>query len=79
MPKIVLSLIGKVGAAGAFISIYVFSAELYPTTVRNAGIGASSCAARIGAMAAPYIADIVSSFFLSKFKLPLPIQYSIYY
>jgi OCT family organic cation transporter-like MFS transporter 4/5 len=54
-------LIGKTGASGAFASIYVFSAELYPTTVRNAGIGASSCAARIGAMAAPYIADIVST------------------
>lgn len=55
---IALALIGKTGASGAFASIYVFSAELYPTTVRNAGIGASSCAARIGAMAAPYIADI---------------------
>ncbi|XP_060551322.1 organic cation transporter protein-like [Ruditapes philippinarum] len=55
---IALSLIGKTGAAGAFASIYVYSAELFPTTVRNSGIGASSCAARLGAMAAPIIADI---------------------
>ncbi|XP_045198044.2 organic cation transporter protein-like [Mercenaria mercenaria] len=55
---IALALIGKTGASGAFASIYVFSAELYPTTVRNAGIGASSCCARIGAMAAPYISDL---------------------
>jgi OCT family organic cation transporter-like MFS transporter 4/5 len=57
---IALSLIGKTGAAGAFASIYVYSAELFPTTVRNSGIGASSCAARLGAMAAPIIANIVS-------------------
>ena len=53
-------MIGKVGASAAFAIIYVFSAELYPTTVRNAGIGASSCCARVGGMFAPYIADMVS-------------------
>ena len=53
-------MIGKLGAAAAFAVIYVFSAELYPTVVRNAGMGASSCCARIGGMVAPYIADIVS-------------------
>ena len=57
-------MIGKLGAAAAFAVIYVFSAELYPTVVRNAGMGASSCCARIGGMVAPYIADIVSLVFL---------------
>ncbi|WAR09240.1 LOW QUALITY PROTEIN: ORCT-like protein, partial [Mya arenaria] len=55
---VTLAMIGKVGAAGAFAVIYVFSAELYPTIVRNAGMGASSCFARLGGMAAPYIADL---------------------
>lgn len=55
---ITLAMIGKLGASAAFAVIYVFSAELFPTVVRNAGIGASSCCARIGGMAAPYIADL---------------------
>ncbi|KAJ8315587.1 hypothetical protein KUTeg_007737, partial [Tegillarca granosa] len=51
-----LALIGKLGASAAFGIIYVFSAELFPTVVRNAGMGTSSCVARIGGMLAPYIA-----------------------
>ena len=56
---IALALIGKLGPAGAFGVIYVFSAELYPTVLRNAGMGASSCVARFGGMAAPYVAKMV--------------------
>ncbi|WAR04986.1 S22AL-like protein, partial [Mya arenaria] len=41
-----LSLIGKLGPAGAFSTVYVFSLELYPTVLRNAGMGTSSCVAR---------------------------------
>ncbi|XP_069129248.1 organic cation transporter protein-like [Argopecten irradians] len=52
-----LAMLGKFGAAGAFGIVYIYSAELFPTVVRNAGIGASSCISRIGAIAAPYIAD----------------------
>ncbi|OWF47020.1 Organic cation transporter protein [Mizuhopecten yessoensis] len=52
-----LSMIGKFGAAAAFGVIYVFSLELYPTIVRNGGMGASSCVARFGGMAAPYVAQ----------------------
>uniref|UniRef100_A0A8W8JJK5 Organic cation transporter protein n=1 Tax=Magallana gigas TaxID=29159 RepID=A0A8W8JJK5_MAGGI len=52
-----LAMIGKLGSAAAFAVIYVFSAELYPTVVRNAGMGASSCCARIGGILAPYVAD----------------------
>ena len=60
---VTLAMIGKLGAAAAFAVIYVFSAELYPTIVRNAGMGASSCCARIGGMVAPYVADLVRSIF----------------
>ncbi|KAH3852055.1 hypothetical protein DPMN_094550 [Dreissena polymorpha] len=56
---ITLAMVGKLGASGAFAVIYVFSAELYPTVLRNSGMGASSCCARVGGMIAPYIADLV--------------------
>lgn len=55
---LVLSLIGKLGPTGAFAVIYVFSLELYPTLLRNAGMGASSCVARFGGMVAPYVAKM---------------------
>lgn len=53
-------MLGKVGIAAGFAVIYVWSAEIYPTVVRNAGMGASSSCARVGGMIAPYIADLVS-------------------
>jgi OCT family organic cation transporter-like MFS transporter 4/5 len=52
-------MVGKLGCTAAFGVIYVFSIELFPTVVRNAGLGASSCCARIGGILAPYIADSV--------------------
>ncbi|XP_069129266.1 organic cation transporter protein-like isoform X2 [Argopecten irradians] len=54
---IVLAMIGKFGMTAAFNTIYFFTTELFPTVVRNAGLGASACASRAGGIAAPYIAD----------------------
>ncbi|ESO85014.1 hypothetical protein LOTGIDRAFT_131176 [Lottia gigantea] len=59
---ITLSMVGKFGVSAAFGSVYIFSAELYPTVVRNSGMGASSMAARIGGIICPYIADLGSYF-----------------
>ncbi|XP_060079708.1 organic cation transporter protein-like [Ylistrum balloti] len=55
---IALCCIGKLGSKGAFVAIYIFSSELFPTVVRTGGMGASSCVARIGGMSAPYIAKL---------------------
>ena len=59
LATLILSLIGKLGPTGAFSVIYIFSLELYPTVLRNAGMGASSCVARFGGMVAPYVAKMV--------------------
>ncbi|KAL5011132.1 hypothetical protein ScPMuIL_013437 [Solemya velum] len=55
---ILLSNIGRLGATIAFAAIYVYTAELFPTVVRNSGVGSGSMFARIGAMVSPYIADL---------------------
>ena len=46
-----------------FSSIYVFTSELYPTEVRNVGVGVASMCARISGMAAPNVGGpLVSAF-----------------
>ncbi|KAL8570524.1 hypothetical protein ACOMHN_008881 [Nucella lapillus] len=57
---IVLALVGKLGAAAAFAVIYVYSAELFPTLLRNSLMGFTCLFARLGGMISPYIADLDS-------------------
>ncbi|GAB6019506.1 hypothetical protein CHUAL_001082 [Chamberlinius hualienensis] len=52
---IVLAMIGKFGLTSGYNVIYIFSSELMPTVIRNAGLGACSVSARFGGMIAPYL------------------------
>lgn len=45
----------------SFSTFFVYSGELYPTFVRNIGIGSCSTFARVGSMIAPFIANIGSN------------------
>jgi hypothetical protein len=53
-------MIGKFGISASFSIIYVYSAEVFPTVVRNVGVGSGSMHARIGGLVAPQIARLVS-------------------
>ncbi|GFS14262.1 organic cation transporter protein [Elysia marginata] len=66
-----LSNIGKFGATGGFSTIYVFTAELFPTNLRNSVVGTSSMVARIGGIICPYIADL-GTLVGGKFGTSLP-------
>ena len=57
----VLAMVGKLGISAAFVAIYLLSAELFPTVVRNLGMGCSSTVGRLGSGVSPYIADLVSA------------------
>uniref|UniRef100_A0A0K2TL63 Major facilitator superfamily (MFS) profile domain-containing protein n=1 Tax=Lepeophtheirus salmonis TaxID=72036 RepID=A0A0K2TL63_LEPSM len=46
--QIFFFLLGKFGASACFSIIYVYSAELFPTSIRNTAIGICSCVARLG-------------------------------
>ncbi|XP_069339699.1 solute carrier family 22 member 4 isoform X3 [Eulemur rufifrons] len=49
-----LAMLGKFGITAAFSMLYVFTAELYPTPVRNMAVGVASMASRVGSIIAPY-------------------------
>ncbi|CAH1776013.1 unnamed protein product [Owenia fusiformis] len=59
--KTILSLVGKCAISSSFAIIYVFSVELFPTVVRNSGVGAGSMCARIGGVVAPFIGQAASA------------------
>ncbi|XP_021567421.1 putative transporter SVOPL [Carlito syrichta] len=47
--------------AANFNTIYIYTAEVYPTTMRALGMGTSGSLCRIGAMVAPFIAQVLMS------------------
>jgi len=51
-----IALCGKLFAAGNFSVVYMYTAEIYPTIIRQTAIGCCSMVARLGGIAAPYIA-----------------------
>ncbi|XP_068600495.1 solute carrier family 22 member 4-like [Brachionichthys hirsutus] len=50
-----LEMTGKFGFTMAFGVVYVYTVEIYPTVLRNVGLGMCSSAARIGSITAPYV------------------------
>merc|ERR1712227_716427 len=45
--------------SGLFQVAYVYTPEVYPTTLRSIGVGSCSSMARFGAMLTPYIAQVL--------------------
>ena len=55
---VVLVMLGKFCASASYAIIYLYSSELFPTSIRNSGMGACSMFARIGSMVAPLINEL---------------------
>lgn len=53
-----LGTLGKLFITTSFDAIYVFSAELFPTVVRNSGMGMVSVASRFGAASSPFVVQM---------------------
>ncbi|XP_029600369.1 solute carrier family 22 member 13b [Salmo trutta] len=51
----VIAVLGKFALAASFTIIYVYTAELYPTVVRQNGVGLNSMCARVAGILAPLI------------------------
>ncbi|ROT83769.1 organic cation transporter protein [Penaeus vannamei] len=58
---IMMALLGKLGISIAYQVVFLYACELFPTEVRVRGIGTSTILAKIGAMAAPFLLEILGS------------------
>ncbi|XP_054158730.1 organic cation transporter protein-like [Oppia nitens] len=57
-PRITIALIGKFFIGCSFNIIYPYTAEVYPTVVRQVGVATCSVAARVGSMIAPFVKEL---------------------
>ncbi|XP_036438437.1 solute carrier family 22 member 13 isoform X2 [Colossoma macropomum] len=53
--RTVLAMFGKFGITASLSIVYIYSAEVFPTVIRQSGIGMSSMCARAGGVIAPII------------------------
>ncbi|KAM6900551.1 solute carrier family 22 member 13-like [Xenentodon cancila] len=51
----VIAVLGKFASSAAFSAAYVYTAELYPTVLRQSGMGLNSMCARVGGILAPLV------------------------
>ncbi len=56
--RLAFSLIGKFGSAAAFSIVFLYTAELFPTSMRNSAVGMCSTLARFGGILAPTVAQL---------------------
>jgi len=61
--QVVLSLVGKFGASAAFFVVYLYTAELFPTSIRNQAVGTCSLVARFGGISA-LLLDLIKIYWL---------------
>ena len=61
--QVTLSLVGKFGASASFVVVYLYTAELFPTSIRNQAVGACSLVARLGGISALFL-DLLKIYWL---------------
>lgn len=57
-----LAMFGKLSVSASNIIMPVFTAELYPTTIRNIGVGASNVSAGLALIMVPYLWELAKTY-----------------
>ncbi|XP_069189978.1 organic cation transporter protein isoform X2 [Procambarus clarkii] len=57
-----LVMVGKFFITSAYQVIYLYSCELYPTSLRTRGLGVSSMIGRVGSIISPFINDLLGMY-----------------
>ncbi len=63
---VMMAMFGKLAMSGSFAYIYMYTAELFPTQVRNIGTGVATIGARLGGIFAPVVLLLVSNSFTAR-------------
>lgn len=58
--QVTLASIALVGMSISFPTVYLYAGEIFPTVVRNVGVGTASMIARVGSMIAPFVIALKS-------------------
>ena len=74
----ILAFAGKFCVTCSFALIYVYSAEVYPTVLRQIGVGSCSVVARIGSFISPFMKELVSAKFFPVFVFSLA-KFNVYF
>ena len=59
-----MALIGRFAITAAYSSAYLYSTEIFPTSLRSIGLSFCTLVGRIGAVLAPYIASVVGDTYI---------------
>lgn len=62
-------MIGKFTISGTNVMLPIYTAELYPTVIRNLGVGATQVAAGLALICIPYLWELVSIPYLLSFNI----------
>lgn len=58
--SVIATFIGKMWSTGGYSVVYLFTPELFPTNLRNVGLGLCSTISKIGAMITPFVGTLAA-------------------
>ena len=67
-----VTMVGKMAATAAFAMVFQYSAEAFPTVLRNTSVGIGSVFARLGSVLAPFLYLVVRNSILIANVIRLP-------
>jgi hypothetical protein len=56
--RTLIGFLGKFSNSIGWGVVYLYTSELFPTTLRQIGVGSSSVAARVGSIIAPFVKEL---------------------